>query len=426
MEAFIIRKKRKASPSAENDSESLHVKKPKANSACSEAVALPQLLDFSTLNDISAISDRFDEIGNALLHDHTLVVQCGEMETEFKILELEFYLQKHKCHEDPFTHGSEEQKICGRWCAFWFACSIYRPLIFLVRYFHRAPQWSADSHRSMTSLTEYRSGSRKGLDLTIGRPLTTNSPHFVSASTTIGGRASATVPVAPLLLGGALLRTIQRVSDSKVISGPSLLVDQILSLSKASSISDLVENKWARDTSAFPSSPVPESQPASASLYLKPVTSSKSAKPQVYRSPRIGLELSHSGTTATPTHPRVVFLSKRYRYFTRPNLLTSNGRTQTFLGVLQMCVDSGQYGKTPFKRPGLRKALTSITGSKDSTVTRYLADYQAGIDGGKLESFVGPPGKGASSSPTTYLKMMGTLERLRIGANSTAEQSSRS
>jgi hypothetical protein len=29
---------------------------------------------------------------------------------------MEFYLQKAKCHEDPFTHGSEEQKVSGRWC----------------------------------------------------------------------------------------------------------------------------------------------------------------------------------------------------------------------------------------------------------------------------------------------------------------------
>lgn len=280
-----------------------------------------------------------------------------------------------------------------------------------VRYFHRAPRRSADSHRSMTSLTGYRGGTRKGLDLTIGRPLCMRSPYFTSASTEAGGND---ITAETLLRGGALLRTLQRISDSKVISGPSLLVDQILLLSKASSIADLVEHKWARDTSAFLSSDSQSSQGAPTSLFLKPLLPSDAArKPPVYRSPRIGLELSHPGTTATPAHPRVIFLPKRYRYFVHPDLLMSNGRTQTFLGVLQACLDSGRYGEVPFKSASLRSALVNITGLKNSTVDKYLADYQAGIDGGSLGSFVGPSGKGVSGSPSTYLCMMGTLVNLQ-------------
>lgn len=211
------------------------------------------------------------------------------------------------------------------------------------------------------------------------------------------------------------MRTLQRISDSKVISGPSLLVDEILLLSQASSISDLVEHKWARDTSAFLSSVSPNTQETPASLYLQPLLpSDASRKPPIYRSPRIGLELSHPGTTATLTHPRVVFLSKQYRYFVQPHLLTSNGRTQTFLGVLQACVDTGLYGEAPLTNAALHKALTDITGLKSSTVAKYIADYQAGIDSGSLKSFVGPSGKGASGSPPTYLRMMGTLASLRL------------
>ena len=37
------------------------------------------------------------------------------------------------------------------------------------RYFHRAPRKSAGSHHSSTRLTGYRGGTRKGLNLTIGR-----------------------------------------------------------------------------------------------------------------------------------------------------------------------------------------------------------------------------------------------------------------
>jgi hypothetical protein len=80
---------------------------------------LLQLLDTSSLFDLNSISVRFDEIAEALLQSFTLVITsyCGgdERETCFKILELEFYLWKVGCHEDPFTHGSEEQILTGQW-----------------------------------------------------------------------------------------------------------------------------------------------------------------------------------------------------------------------------------------------------------------------------------------------------------------------
>jgi hypothetical protein len=258
------------------------------------------------------------------------------------------------------------------------------------------------------------------LDLTIGNPPSAvTSSYFVSASADNDGKniRTGTGTGTRLLRGGALLRTLQRISDSKVISGPSVLVDQILLLSQASSISDLVEHKWARDTSAFPSSVLQNSQERPASLYLKPLPSSDwntSRKPPIYRSPRIGLELSHSGTTPIPTHPRVLFVAKRYRFFVQPHLLTSNGRTQTFLGVLQACLETDQYGEAPLKNAALCKALTNITGLKSSTVAKYMADYQTGIDSGNLKTFVGPSGKGASASPSTYLRMMGTLTSLHL------------
>lgn len=89
---------------------------PPANSS-SATSNLHALLDFSSLNDESAISNRFDEIARVLIHEYHLVVSHGGVETAFEIQEMEFYLQKGKCHEDPYTHGSEEQKISGRWCA---------------------------------------------------------------------------------------------------------------------------------------------------------------------------------------------------------------------------------------------------------------------------------------------------------------------
>ncbi|KAG6886731.1 hypothetical protein C0995_005393 [Termitomyces sp. Mi166 len=339
-------------------------------------LALLRSLDFSTLHSTSTISDRFDHVGRSLLYDFHLVVKSGHEETVFEILELEFYLRKDGYHEDPFTHGSEEQRVCGKW------------------YFHRAPRPSRDSTRSLTSLTAYRGGSRKGMDLTIG------SPYFdqTKTETTTLNRSTR---------GGALLRTFRRVSDSKVISGPSLLVDEILRLSKAADISELVEEKWAGDTSAFGS--------RSTSLFLRAKASFPLPKPTIYRSPRIGLDLSHPGTTASPSHPRVVFLSRPYRYFTHPELLTSKGRPQTLLGVLQSCLDA-TYAGHDLKSKLLLKELMRITGLGEKTAFRYLEYYRDGVKTGKLKDFVGVQGKGASSSPETYLRLMGTLAQCQVEA----------
>ncbi|GLB34382.1 hypothetical protein LshimejAT787_0112660 [Lyophyllum shimeji] len=379
----------------------------KSLSPVTTEVALQHALDFSSLNSTSTISERFDLVGHALLHDFHLVVQCDSVETPFEILELEFYLLKDGCHEDPFTHGSEEQKFSGRW------------------YFHRAPRRSADSHRSSTSLTEYRGGSRKGMDLTLGGPASAHIPAAQGASSP-----------QTCVRGGVLLRSLRRVADKKVISGPSLLVDEILRLSKTTSISELVGQKWANNTSAFDCRPAslflrprdtssPRSDPQISRFFKSDAqsnASSSATKPTVYRSPRIGLDLSHPGTTASPSHPRVSFLPRPYRYFTHPELLTANGRPQTFLGVLRTCLDSTCAGQG-LENPRLRRELVKITGLNESTVVRYLDHYKGGVDSGKLRAYIGAQGKGASSSPGTYLRMMGTLEQLRIGAPQAGETS---
>ncbi|KDR84390.1 hypothetical protein GALMADRAFT_711077 [Galerina marginata CBS 339.88] len=124
---------------------------PKDFHADANLAAFQELLDFSLVNDEAEITRRFDIIPRMLIHEFRLVVKPeNKPEVEFQIMEAEFYIQVATCHEDPFTHWSEEQKISGRW------------------YFNRAPKFSKDSHRSLTSSTEYRSGSRKGMDLTLG------------------------------------------------------------------------------------------------------------------------------------------------------------------------------------------------------------------------------------------------------------------
>jgi hypothetical protein len=83
-----------------------------------DSTALVNLLDFSGLTSHSDINIRFGKLADLLLCGYYLRLKHGDIEHEFDILELEFYLQKSGCHEDPFTHGADEQKrYSGRWWA---------------------------------------------------------------------------------------------------------------------------------------------------------------------------------------------------------------------------------------------------------------------------------------------------------------------
>ncbi|KAH7918351.1 hypothetical protein BV22DRAFT_1076286 [Leucogyrophana mollusca] len=351
--------------------------KPSLDNSPSDSTNFWQLLDFSALTSQSDILARFEDVANALLCEFHIVLVRGGIQTEYEILELEFYLQKSGCHEDPFTHGSEEQERSGQW------------------YFHRAPKRGGSQPAlSATVAGGYRGGTRKGMDLTLGGPVT--SKYFAGE-----GKASSTS--ATVLRGGALLRTLRRLSDGKVISGPSLLVDEILRASGASNINDLVTAKWNGDISA--SAPSTNGRAVSMSLRMKsPSTSTK--KPRVFCSPRIGLDLSNLETSKSVTHPRVVFVGKPYRYFTHPHLLTANGRSQTFVGIYRASEHLDNESR-------LKKELCALTGIKEQTVAKYLSDYRLGYDEGNLASFVGPAGKGVCASTSMYLKMMGVLERLQ-------------
>ncbi|KIL69050.1 hypothetical protein M378DRAFT_69522 [Amanita muscaria Koide BX008] len=355
------------------------------------------------------VEQWFNSIAEAILCNHHLVVGSTspsdgtKSESAYEVLELEFYLWMEGSHRDPFTHGSEEQRISGQW------------------YFHRAPQFSMDSHRNMTSGTMYRSGSRKGLDLTIGRPLSENS-STITPLNDIPNPMSASEPD---IRGGILLRSLRRVSDGKVICGPSLLVDEILQSSNSDSIPDLVTSKWNGDINAFRSEGGPTFLCFRPRFDQKRAQSPGALPPTVYSSPRIGLDLSHPGTTVSKDHPRLLFLSKRYRFFTHPELL-EKGRPQTFIGILHFCLRNGHTLRATAGKNGgtidsffgksghngkLRSEVMKIMCVKEATVEKYFTEYFAGLDKGVMKLYIGAAGKGASTSPATYLRMVGALER---------------
>jgi len=184
--------------------------------------------------------------------------------------------------------------------------------------------------------------------------------------------------------------------------------------SGADDIPELVNEKWLGDISAFraPSSVEdPDSNPVTLFIGVKQTaTTSTRAPPQIYKSPRIGLDLSHPSTRLDPSDRRVRYVSKPYRYFTLPHLLTTKGRGQTFLGVHDHCVNELQISKTSL----LVGKIASLTGLQSQTVDKYLNTYRDALESEELERFIGARGKGASSSPGTFLQLMGALQRREL------------
>ena len=223
------------------------------------------------------------------------------------------------------------------------------------------------------------------MDLTFGSPVT-SLPRPVAEPDSNSTR------------GGILLRTIRRIKDQHVVSGPSRLVDEILAQSGAQSISDLVQSKWKGETFALTPT-VPGSRP---SLKIIP-RMEPSATCNPFRCPRIGLDLSHRSTTNSPWDPRVAFVCKPYRYIVCPELLTFNGRPQTFVGVYDR-ISEGTESDTA----KLAKAIAATTGIQEQTVLKYIESFSLGLEGKRaLSRFV----KTKTRSVPDYLAMVGALRR---------------
>jgi hypothetical protein len=353
---------------------------------------LPPLLDLSSpsLSSHDSIAEHFDKIAEHLFERSYLVCYYtkpdGSPKWElYEFLEFEFYLIKAGCHLDPYTHDEEEQRLPGVWSVHSSLPSFLCAKPMSARYFHRVPRYNGKVGSG------YRSGSRKGLDLTLGTP---DSPASSDSSS-----SSPPIPVR----GGILLRSLRRVSDSFVVSGPSLLVDELLRCSGSPGIPELVTEKWLGEISAFraPSSENPASIPATLFVGSKQTHTSS----QIYKSPRIGIDLSNRASSDR----RMQYVCKLYRFYILPRLLTANGRGQTFLGVYDHCVDTLQVSKS-----SLAGKIASLTGLQPQTVDKYLKAYRDALASGELEPFIGPSGKGAASSPVPFLQLVGAWRRRQL------------
>jgi len=245
----------------------------------------------------------------------------------------------------------------------------------------------------------YRGGTRKGVDITFGKPFKRNEE---------GSASSCDTPIRDIR-GGILLRTIRRSSDKIVICGPSLVVDEILKQSGSSGLSDLVDNKWKKQSCVFPEEVNSESQ--TVRLYLEPRTPKDVLRsPTLYKSPRIGLDLANANLFAD----RVKFIDRPYRFFLEPQLFKEKGRPQTFVGLLRQLKNEAD--------PPSVELIAKIELITDSPYSKIISNYMewytygwisASGDGGKtIGGYIGE--KGVCASPEMWMKMMGALERHKI------------
>ncbi|KAF8525557.1 hypothetical protein BU17DRAFT_41760 [Hysterangium stoloniferum] len=344
---------------------------------------LPDLLDVSIVKNHAELSGRFSAIAEALLLEYHLRIEYEGTVTDFEILEIEFYLYLPDVHEDPFCHGHDDQTASAQW------------------YFHRAGKGSNPSNNP-SSAGGYRGGTRKGLDITFGSPIVSS---FFSTSHS---------PASSRIRGGILLRSIRSANgENTIISGPSLVVDKILTINKSRNIAELVGTKLGGCISALqPDAHVESSSSIQSRLYLTACLRDPKGKPTIiYRSPRVGLDLSHPSVIPQRDNLRVQYVGKFYRYFVRPELLKVNGRCHTFVGLL---VDGFLLEQGHISKPISMGRLVDLIGLKQAIVQRYTDDFMDGGAKRSLVEFVGSNGKNASSNARTFMRMMGVLHRMGL------------
>jgi hypothetical protein len=185
-------------------------------------------------------NNDMDDVADLILNNSIIVTGMGY---EYYIKEIEFYIHS-KHHPDPFTYMSPEQKQFCSW------------------YFHK------------TNKGNFRNGTFKGLDLTLGDENT----HY-----------------------GILIRSIE-ASDHQIIEGPCRIVDKMIEDGKYSKISEFVEHE---------------------KIYLD-VTLDRGSK--LLHASRVGLTLKKPG------EGKLEYIVKKYRYCTERYIPMKERNKFTLIG----------------------------------------------------------------------------------------------
>lgn len=211
-------------------------------------------------------------------------------------------------------------------------------------------------------------------------------------------------------------------SQNEIISGPSLLVDKILELTRSENIAELVNHKlkghliFIDDT---PGTVATTSGDKSAKLYLRSVgdnLNSPLTTEVCQCSPRVGLELSHPSISPTAKDPYVSFVGKMYRYFIQPDVLKSSLRYYNIIWYLSRrdFINSLGEGTLTERTTELLARLGKETCIRRMHLEKYITAFRNGHQKQDLRNFVGSIGKGTSSNPIKFLTMIGVLCRLGL------------
>jgi hypothetical protein len=215
-------------------------------------------------------------------------------------------------HPDLFAHRDPIQLEDGRW------------------YFHR-------------TRGEYRGGSFKGLDLTLGD----GKAHF-----------------------GILIRTVV-AADGTILDGPCVMVDHLLTKTKAANVAvldSLINARSIWDTTS-PLAIVEAEKPRNAT---------------VYQTSRVGLSLKKA--KGKPDAPR--FVGRPYRFLTEPSNI-SKGKAHLVLAL----------HRTGHKAD----AIHELIGMPKKTIDRYIADFALGNPVENFDSYIGK-----DLSTAELCKLLGT------------------
>ncbi|MCI0699920.1 MAG: hypothetical protein L0241_02420 [Planctomycetia bacterium] len=235
----------------------------------------------------------FTEVAAQLLNGCDFIVAGNR----YRFAELEMYFSGDP-HPDLFAHRDPLQLESGRW------------------YFHR-------------TRGEYRGGSFKGLDLTLGD----GTSYF-----------------------GLLIRTIVS-AEGTILDGPCVMVDHLLTQTKASNVAALDGIINARSI-----------WDATSPLHI--VEAEKPRTATIYQCSRVGLSLKKA--KGKPDAPK--FVGRPYRFLTEAQSI-SKGRPHLILALHRAGHNT--------------ESIHQITGVAKKTIDRYLADFALGQKVANFDGYIG-------------------------------------
>ena len=155
--------------------------------------------------------------------------------------------------------------------------------------------------------------------------------------------------------GGILIRTIEQLSNNKVICGPCLVVDHILKLTGSATINILVENNMKDDISVFGDK--------TNQLSLYPTEESRDET--IIHTGRVGLYMTKK---SCKIEDQAEYVFRNYRSVAEPTKV-SKGRHLMALALIH-AGDSNQ-------------SISKKTGIKDAVIKRYREAYTDGLKSGR-------------------------------------------